>query len=370
MRRLFSFAALLTAFAAATAVGQSGVDIRLFDRNNNNRLDSLEIASYATGQGEKNPATFTTDALATICGASCTDVSLHAFSDYVELLRVQRRRLSRLKEPFGWPGLSIQRKVTDPLNPREDPFQGPGIISGRWDFEADTSWVDLVAGVQLLNIRFGGARHTYAIRGGVDFDVNTGRKASDNKVRVSFPAFTGTWVWRRNLESLVVAVTPAIETDDARKRDIREIAVSMAPGLRKPCVGLYCRIHFSGSPEPDLRFTVFPSASLEYGDINRTGGNAKLQSRIDSVGSTYTRVALRGAVLLVPRVPQGLRIRLEHTYRHDFTASQDYHNWDWLTTQDVAGAGTVQLTALFRRGRTPPLFEKVDRFLIGIGVRF
>ena len=121
---------------------------------------------------------------------------------------------------------------------------------------------------------------------------------------------------------------------------------------------------------PPISMVWYPSVGIELGSIRDAGGNEALEQRIDALGDGYTRIAARAAIVLLPAiVSEGLRLRAQHTYRRDLTADQDRHLWEFLATQDVHRTGRLQLTAAFKRGVTPPLFKRVDRLILGLGVK-
>ena len=108
----------------------------------------------------------------------CEAVPVRDFVGYLNRLAAFQDASADRQKQFGWRGLGFARVIGDPMNPRREKLQGPAIFAATWDFEQDTSWVEVVGGVQMFSTAWGVDRHTYrAPSGAVDFEFNSGNNS-------------------------------------------------------------------------------------------------------------------------------------------------------------------------------------------------
>jgi hypothetical protein len=279
-----------------------------------------------------------------------------------------RQRLDNTREPvainFGWPSLKIGRTLTDTADPRQKKYPAAFILSyvdnreaGDDSFVAlgDINWFSRYKAETLISL-------TSSI------DVTTKKASSESSIDFALPV-SKLWTYSGNpwLTELAVSLEPKYMTDRDLRRDVLQVSAKFIPsserllraGFTSPLGG-----DLSVGAVDDYLFYWQPMLSLEYGNVNDSGGSAPLEA-IRLQGS-YKRAAASVGMKLYWPLDNPISINASYTYRWDY----DEH-WmrGFLTTglqYDVAKNFAITLT--YRNGRKPDTFEKTEDILLGIGL--
>jgi len=380
-KRVLAILALVLASARSASAQVSPpvvpADVKKYDANGDGWLTREELVRYAKAEDPKRTDEDADDVAADIltreCSTNCTRISLDAFIISLQDRRRRQEAVAQTKRTLLWRGFGISREVVDAVNPRGQKTKAPAVLSVKWDTEADDDdrrQETLLGAVQLASITFGQGVRSLGVTPGVDFDIDGSKDANETTLSFGLPAtFLQVRDAEARIESYTVGATPKVITDRRFDREVYELAINgslnsqpLAAGFIRPAP-----VRRDGLHLPKLMGYWVPSLQLELGRVSDAGGNTKL---VPLEGKSYTRLAPRAKVTLFPNiVSEQLRLEADYTGRFDLRENWNRPYFEGRLSYDLVFKGAAELTLLYRRGRKPPQFTKLNDLLLGVGLK-
>jgi hypothetical protein len=377
VRRAILACLLILIASPAWCAESPALALASFDRNHDGRLDLEELTDYlvvhdAAVAGDRAKAKdVAADILSALPCQNCNPSML--IRDIVPLLPQETPKkappVAKRCKYFGF-----SRTITDDIDPRRSETDVPAIFSYHRDKHAtgdrdnlnaqgtvDFAKCEINAGdAQVLPI-------TYAVKAGVELDVDGSKKKNENSITLGIP------VSRRSVRGAkdfitewLATVSPTFATD--RGFDGRDygLAVDITAWMPAIGAGMQRRLAVDAKGDPTATFFWQPKLSLEWGDVADPAGNEDLIP----LKGTYRRVALAVDAEYKPiKISELLVFSVKAVERRDL----GHHLGRWYiepqVRYDVAPDAGVSLTAIFQHGRKPPTFAAKDTWLIGIGIK-
>jgi hypothetical protein len=341
-------------------------------------MDSSELASFAKAVNPKfsdaEAADFALDVLSSFCSHNCARLKFDDFIIYLQNRARQSDEKRRADRNPLWPGFAINREVVDAINPRADKSKAAAVISIKWNDEAqeskDKRQETVLGALRLLSRNFGEGRTQLEMNTGVDFDIDGSKPKNETTISFGIPVSVSRIRKPDNwFESFALGLTPKWITDRSFNREVYEVALNgsfasapIAAGFIRPAPVRRDGIHL-----PKVTGYWIPSAQMEFGTVRDAGGNAKL---IPLEGHSYTRVVPRAKITLFPNfISEQLQIDVDALERYDLTEKWTRPYLETRLSYDLVFKGVAQLTVVYRRGKKPPQFSKLNDVLFGVGLK-